>query len=137
MYICSSNLLIEVEISSGVSFLILKGFTTFNLSPSTPAESLNEFIKTAKPDAVIVSIGGGGLISGVASAIKMMNPKCKIFGVEPEGANSMYTSFIEGKPIQNANTDTIVDSLAPPMTLPFSYEVCKKYVCLENSCHFC
>ena len=38
------------------SFLVLKGFTTFNLSPSTPAESLNEFIKTAKPDAVIVSI---------------------------------------------------------------------------------
>ena len=38
------------------SFLLSKGFTTFNLSPSTPAESLIEFIKTAKPDALIVSI---------------------------------------------------------------------------------
>ena len=38
------------------SFLVSKGFTTFNLSPSTPAESLIEFIKTAKPDALIVSI---------------------------------------------------------------------------------
>ena len=38
------------------SYLVSKGFITFNLSPSTPAESLLEFIKTAKPDAVIVSI---------------------------------------------------------------------------------
>ena len=88
-----------------------------------------EFIESIPNlDAVIVSIGGGGLISGVASAVKMMNSKCRVFGVEPEGANSMYTSFIEGKPIQNANTNTIVDSLAPPMTLPFSYAVCKNYI---------
>ena len=79
-------------------------------------------------DAVIVSIGGGGLISGIAAAIKLVNPDCKVYGVEPKGADSMSESFRNGEPVKSANTDTIVDSLAPPMALPFSYSVCKKFV---------
>ena len=40
----------------------------------------------------------------------------------------MYLSFIKGGPLKNLNPKTIVDSLAPPMTLPFSYKICKKFV---------
>ena len=79
-------------------------------------------------DAVVVAVGGGGLISGVAAAIKLKNSKCKIYGVEPIGANSIAQSIKAGKPVTLNSVDTIADSLAPPMALPFSYSVCKKFV---------
>ena len=79
-------------------------------------------------DAVVVAVGGGGLISGVAAAVKLKNNNCKIYGVEPIGANSMAQSIKVGKPITLNSIDTIADSLAPPMALPFSYSVCKKFV---------
>src|SRR5216683_5881119 len=49
-------------------------------------------------DAVIVPIGGGGLCAGVATAVKHLQPRCKVYGVEPEGADSMHRSFASGKP---------------------------------------
>ena len=79
-------------------------------------------------DAVVVAVGGGGLISGVAAAIKLKNNKCKIYGVEPIGANSIAQSIKAGKPVTLNSVNTIADSLAPPMALPFSYSVCKKFV---------
>lgn len=79
-------------------------------------------------DAVIVSVGGGGLISGVAAAIKMMNPKCKVFGVEPTGADSMSRSIAAGHPVTLDKVSTIADSLAPPMALPIGYALCAAYV---------
>ena len=102
-------------------------FEGLSTSLGTAAIGL-EFIKSVPSlDAVIVSIGGGGLISGVSAAIKQVNEKCKIFGVEPKGAATMLKSFSIGNPIQNVIIDSEVDSLSPPMTLPFSYAVCKKY----------
>ena len=79
-------------------------------------------------DVVIVSVGGGGLISGVAAAIKAVNPKCKVFGVEPTGADSMSRSLAAGQPIALDKVMTIADSLAPPMALPFGYALCAAYV---------
>ena len=79
-------------------------------------------------EAVVVAVGGGGLISGVAAAVKLKNNKCKIYGVEPIGANSMAQSVKIGKPVTLNSVDTIADSLAPPMALPFSYSLCKKFV---------
>ncbi len=103
-------------------------FEGINTTLGTAGVGLEFIEEVPKLDLVIVSVGGGGLISGVASSIKLINSNCQVVGVEPLGANSMYTSFKKGKPIQNANTDTLVDSLAPPMTLPFSFNVCKKFV---------
>ncbi len=79
-------------------------------------------------DAVIVSCGGGGLISGVASAVKLIKPSCKVFGVEPIGADSMSKSLKAGYPITLDKTETVADSLAPPMTLPMCYELCRTYL---------
>ncbi len=79
-------------------------------------------------EAVVVAVGGGGLISGVAAAVKLKNNKCKIYGVEPIGANSMAQSVKIGKPVTLNSVNTIADSLAPPMALPFSYSLCKKFV---------
>ncbi len=79
-------------------------------------------------DAVVMSCGGGGLISGVSAAVKLMNPDCKVYGVEPEGADSMSQSFAAGHPVTLEKTNTIADSLAPPMALPLGFALCKKYV---------
>ena len=79
-------------------------------------------------DAVVMSCGGGGLISGVSAAVKLMNPDCKVYGVEPEGADSMSQSFAVGHPVTLENTNTIADSLAPPMAMPLGFALCTKYV---------
>lgn len=79
-------------------------------------------------DAVVVSVGGGGLISGVSAAVKAINSKCKVYGVEPIGADSMSKSITAGKPVTLSSTDTIADSLSPPMALPFGFQLCKKNV---------
>jgi threonine dehydratase len=79
-------------------------------------------------DAVVVAVGGGGLISGVASAVKLMNPNCAVYGVEPQGADSMSRSLAAGAPVTLEQIDTIADSLAPPMALPFGFSVVQRFV---------
>jgi len=62
-------------------------------------------------DNAIISVGGGGLISGVGSIIKQFNPSCKIIGVEPEGAKGLSDSIKNNKPIKNVKVNSIADSL--------------------------
>lgn len=65
-------------------------------------------------DAIVVSIGGGGLIGGIATYVKSVNPKIKIIGAEPEAARSAYMSMKEGSLVKNPpNTpiNTIADSV--------------------------
>lgn len=79
-------------------------------------------------DAVIVPIGGGGLCAGVGSAIKLLRPGCQVFGVEPEGADSMHRSFAAGEPRSIERVATIADSLGAPYALPISFELCRRNV---------
>ncbi len=79
-------------------------------------------------DAVIVPVGGGGLISGVARAIKLTSPDCKVIGVEPFGADSLYQSFQQGKAVSIEKVDTIADSLGAPMARPYSFGVARANV---------
>lgn len=72
-------------------------------------------------DVVILPVGGGGLIAGMATAMKQAKPDLEIFGVEPEGADSMARSFAAGVPQQLESVDTIADSLGAPMALPNSF----------------
>ncbi len=79
-------------------------------------------------DAVIVPIGGGGLCAGVASAVKLIQPTCQVFGVEPVGADSMHRSFVAGKPQSIKQVKTIADSLGAPYAAPYSFALCQHYV---------
>ena len=79
-------------------------------------------------EAVIVSIGGGGLISGVAAAVKLINPDCKVYGVEPTGAASMSASRNANEPVKMDEINTIADSLAPPYSLPHSFALNQAFV---------
>ncbi|WP_267523550.1 threonine ammonia-lyase [Campylobacter sp. MG1] len=61
---------------------------------------------------IVVPIGGGGLISGIASAAKQINPRIKIIGVQSKGASAMTNSFSEGKIINSNKVKTIADGIA-------------------------
>jgi threonine dehydratase len=88
-----------------------------------------EFItQTPDLDAVIVPIGGGGLIAGISAAVKLVNPSCLVFGVEPVGADSMHQSFAAGEPRSIDKVSTIADSLGAPYALPFSFELARNNV---------
>src|SRR5687767_12612005 len=78
-----------------------------------------------RPDvaAVIVPVGGGGLISGVAAAVKQLQPHVRVIGVEPSGAAAMKASLEKGEPVTLPSTHSIADGLMPvrPGDLTFAH----------------
>ena len=88
-----------------------------------------EFLAQAPAlDALLVSIGGGGLAAGVASACKLLQPACRVYGVEPEGADTMHRSFHADAPQRIDRITTIADSLGAPMAMPYSFGLCRQNV---------
>jgi threonine dehydratase len=79
-------------------------------------------------DAVIVAAGGGGLSAGVSCAVKQMSPETAVYVVEPEGADTMYRSFIENSPQSLDAVRTIADSLGAPFCTPYSFAINRKFV---------
>lgn len=79
-------------------------------------------------EAVVVPVGGGGLISGVAYAIKSLNPKVKVYGVQAEGAPSMFNS-IHDKKIEKLNTvSTVADGIAVKEPGKITFDTVSKFV---------
>ena len=79
-------------------------------------------------DAVIVPIGGGGLISGVAFAIKQLKPECKVIGVQAAGAASMYESIKCGEKTCLASVDTFADGIAVKIPGNRTFDYISRYV---------
>lgn len=79
-------------------------------------------------EAVIVPIGGGGLISGIAYAIKSLNPSVRIYGVQAAGAPSMQTSVADGGIIELPQVRTIADGIAVKKPGVLTYDLCCRYV---------
>lgn len=79
-------------------------------------------------DAVIVPIGGGGLISGVAFAIKSLNPNIKVYGVQAAGAPSMFNAVRDGKIEHLDSVSTIADGIAVKSPGENTFELVSKYV---------
>ena len=79
-------------------------------------------------EQVVVPIGGGGLISGIAFAIKTLRPCCKIIGVQAAGAPSMYQSLQDDTIITLPHVSTIADGIAVKRPGELTYAMCKQYV---------
>ncbi|WP_304507693.1 threonine ammonia-lyase [Anaerotignum sp.] len=79
-------------------------------------------------EVVLVPIGGGGLISGIACAIKSLKPNCKVYGVQAEGAPSMYNSILHGKVETLPSVSTVADGIAVKQPGDKTFEMCQKYV---------
>lgn len=79
-------------------------------------------------DAVVVPIGGGGLIAGVAYTIKQINPNCKVYGVQAAGAPSMEKSILDDEIETLSKVQTIADGIAVKTPGDLTFDLVKKYV---------
>lgn len=79
-------------------------------------------------DTIICSIGGGGLVSGIASTIKQIKPNVKVFGIETVGADSMYQSFKAGKIIPLPKITSFAEGLSACLVGDITFNLTKKYV---------
>ena len=79
-------------------------------------------------DVVFVPVGGGGLISGIATVIKLKKPTVKIVGVEPVGASAMWQSLQKRAVVHLDRTDTVADGLAAPFVGELNLASVQKYV---------
>ena len=84
--------------------------------------------KLPEAEVVLVPIGGGGLIAGIAAAVKAINPNCKVYGVQAAGAPSMKRSLEEGKIGKLAEVSTMADGIAVKEPGNLTFEYCRKYV---------
>ncbi len=87
-------------------------------------------------DAVVVPVGGGGLISGVASAIKQINPSVKVVGVSAKGAPALKTSYELKKPVDTTEVRTIADGIAvrdtSPVTLEYILDGVNEFISVDD-----
>lgn len=79
-------------------------------------------------EAVVVPIGGGGLIAGVAAAIKQLKPDCKVYGVQAIGASSMQQSYKQNHIIELPTVHTFADGTAVKRPGDLTFDLCAKYV---------
>lgn len=79
-------------------------------------------------EAVVVPVGGGGLVGGVAFAIKSLRPQCQVYGVQAAGAASMLRSVQKGKIIALPSVSTFADGIAVKQPGDITFELCRRYV---------
>lgn len=78
--------------------------------------------------AVLVPVGGGGLVAGIAAALKLSRPEVEVYGVEPEGASVMRASLDAGEPVELESLETVADGLASPMAGELTYRLVERFV---------
>lgn len=79
-------------------------------------------------ETLVVSIGGGGLIAGVAQAAKLLKPSIRIIGVEAAGCPTLFTCRKQGRIVKLENVKTLVPILAARSTEPLNFELIQRYV---------
>ena len=93
---------------------LIHPFNDFHIMAGAGTIALEILEEVKDIDNIFVSIGGGGLLAGVATVVKALSPRTKVIGVEPEGANSMYLSIQKGHAVQLDKVNTIADVLGVP-----------------------
>ena len=78
-------------------------------------------------DVVVVPVGGGGLISGIATAVREVRPATRVYGIEPEGANAMRLALDSGAPVR-IEPKTVADGLTAPFAGAWTLATCQRYL---------
>ena len=120
------NKALELKEKNGYTFI--HPFNDIDVIAGQGTIGLEIMDQLPNADIVIVPIGGGGLISGIAYTIKQLNPKCKVYGVQSEGAPSMKASIYDGKIETLEEVQTIADGIAVKTPGDLTYELVNKYV---------
>jgi threonine dehydratase len=84
--------------------------------------------ETGPLDALVTPVGGGGLLSGCATIAKAIDPKIRVFGAEPEGANDTFLSMLAGERVAVPHPDTIADGLRAPKPGELTFPIVKSLV---------
>lgn len=79
-------------------------------------------------DTLLVAVGGGGLIGGVALAVKALKPRVRVIGVEPAGAPTLHESLARGELVTLPEITTAAGSLAPRRSAPLNLELARRHV---------
>tara|TARA_B110000116_G_scaffold134178_1_gene116280 strand:+ start:7853 stop:8818 length:966 start_codon:yes stop_codon:yes gene_type:complete len=120
------QLAIEIANEEGMTFI--HPFDDPHVIAGQGTVGLEIFNDLRNIENLIVPIGGGGLISGIALVKHYLRPEVKIYGVEPEGAAAMHASLTEGHAVQLDSVSTIADGLAAPMAGNLTFQITQEYV---------
>jgi len=116
----------ELQMAKGYTFI--HPFDDEDVIAGQGTIGLEILEKLSEVEAVIVPVGGGGLISGVAYAIKHLKPECKIYGVQAAGAASMFEAVKNQKIKKLKSVDTFADGIAVKIPGELTYEIVNECV---------
>jgi threonine dehydratase len=116
------------ELAELHGYLFIHPFDDDRVIAGAGTSGLECIEQTGTPDVVVVPVGGGGLIAGVAIAVKEASPNTRVIGVEPIGATVMRQSLDAGRALSVTPEKTIADGLAAPMAGERNFAVVQRYV---------
>jgi threonine dehydratase len=116
------------ELADSEGLTLVHPFDDVNIIAGAATVGLEILDQLPDVDIIVVPIGGGGLIAGIASAVKQARPAVRVIGVEPVGAASMHRSLAAGSPVRLDTIDTIADGLAAPFAGDVTYPIVRELV---------
>lgn len=116
------------ELAESEGFTFVHPFDDDRIIAGTGTVALEICEQAGVPDVIVIPIGGGGLISGMAIGIKETNPATRVIGVEPVGAAVMRQSLDAGRPLRMDAPSSIADGLAAPMAGERNFAAVQRYV---------
>lgn len=117
-----------IELRDEKGYTFIHPFDDENVIAGQGTIGLELLDQLPEMDAVVVPVGGGGLISGIAFALKSLNPQIKVYGVQASGAPSMVESLAENKIKCLDSVSTIADGIKVKEPGEHTFEYCRKYV---------
>ena len=116
------------ELADTEGFTFVHPFDNDRTIAGTGTVALEILEQTDAPDVIVIPVGGGGLISGMAIGIKAISPSTRVIGVEPEGASIVRQSLDAGKALRMDAPKSIADGLASPMAGERNFAAIQRYV---------
>ncbi|HEX9726887.1 MAG TPA: threonine/serine dehydratase [Gemmatimonadales bacterium] len=116
----------ELATERGLAFI--HPFDDAQIVAGAASVGLEILDQLASVTTVVVPVGGGGLISGIAAAIKQSNPAIRVFGVEPEGCAAMRASLDAGHAVRLDAVQSVADGLAAPMAGELNFAIVREWV---------